>query len=155
MFRKKEAEARPDPAHLHIFSGRTCGSGRVCRAGHTHTHTQFTQVESSCVVQPLRHPGCWISIGNEQECHGDRCLVTTTPSQIQNGSYRYCCCNRDLCNANFTEAPPTADTPALRLMKPDGWDDRQTGERHSVPTNQRPCNYCCLFSSGMASPFNI
>ncbi|KAM8749003.1 bone morphogenetic protein receptor type-2-like [Acanthopagrus schlegelii] len=73
--------------------------------------------------------GCWISIGNEQECHGDRCLVTTTPSQIQNGSYRYCCCNRDLCNANFTEAPPTADTPALRLMKPDGWDDRQTAHQ--------------------------
>ncbi|XP_030285212.1 bone morphogenetic protein receptor type-2 isoform X2 [Sparus aurata] len=73
--------------------------------------------------------GCWISIGNEQECHGDRCLVTATPSQIQNGSYRYCCCNRDLCNANFTEAPPTADTPALRLMKPDGWDDRQTAHQ--------------------------
>ncbi|XP_073329711.1 bone morphogenetic protein receptor type-2-like [Pagrus major] len=73
--------------------------------------------------------GCWISVGNEQECHGDRCLVTATPSQIQNGSYRYCCCNRDLCNANFTEAPPTADTPALRLMKPDGWDDRQTAHQ--------------------------
>lgn len=70
--------------------------------------------------------GCWTHIGNQQECHGDRCLVTATPSQIQNGSYRFCCCSRDLCNANFTEAPPTADTPALKLMKTDGRDARQT-----------------------------
>ncbi|XP_054471953.1 bone morphogenetic protein receptor type-2-like [Anoplopoma fimbria] len=56
--------------------------------------------------------GCWTHTGDQQECHGDRCLVTTTPSQIQNGTYRFCCCSRDLCNANFTEAPPTADTPA-------------------------------------------
>uniref|UniRef100_A0A4W6BQJ7 receptor protein serine/threonine kinase n=1 Tax=Lates calcarifer TaxID=8187 RepID=A0A4W6BQJ7_LATCA len=58
--------------------------------------------------------GCWTYIGDQQECHGDRCLVTATPSQIQNGSYRFCCCSRDLCNTNFTEAPPTADTPPLR-----------------------------------------
>ncbi|KAG7502400.1 bone morphogenetic protein receptor type-2-like [Solea senegalensis] len=64
--------------------------------------------------------GCWIHVGDEQECLGDRCLVTATPSQIQNGSYRFCCCSRDLCNADFTEAPPTPDTPALRLMKGDG-----------------------------------
>ncbi|XP_044072109.1 bone morphogenetic protein receptor type-2-like [Siniperca chuatsi] len=70
--------------------------------------------------------GCWTHIGNQQECHGDRCLVTATPSQIQNGSYRFCCCSQDLCNANFSEAPPTADTPALRLMKTDRRDDRQT-----------------------------
>ncbi|XP_067458811.1 bone morphogenetic protein receptor type-2-like [Thunnus thynnus] len=70
--------------------------------------------------------GCWTHIGDQQECHGDRCLVTATPSQIQNGSYRFCCCSHDLCNANFTETPPTANTPALRLMKTDGRDNRQT-----------------------------
>ncbi|XP_071328645.1 bone morphogenetic protein receptor type-2-like isoform X2 [Trachinotus anak] len=70
--------------------------------------------------------GCWTHIGDQQECYGDRCLVTATPSQIQNGSYRFCCCSRDLCNANFTEALPTADTPALRLIKSGGRDDRQT-----------------------------
>ncbi|XP_037344919.2 bone morphogenetic protein receptor type-2-like isoform X2 [Pungitius pungitius] len=48
------------------------------------------------------------------------------PSQIQNGSYRFCCCSRDLCNANFTEALPTANSPALRLLKADGHSDRQT-----------------------------
>ncbi|KAG7234346.1 hypothetical protein INR49_004917 [Caranx melampygus] len=69
--------------------------------------------------------GCWTHIGDQQECHGDRCLVTATPSQIQNSSYRFCCCSRDLCNANFTEAPPTADTPALRLMKSSELDDGQ------------------------------
>uniref|UniRef100_A0A665TKI6 receptor protein serine/threonine kinase n=1 Tax=Echeneis naucrates TaxID=173247 RepID=A0A665TKI6_ECHNA len=58
--------------------------------------------------------GCWPHIGDQQECHGDRCQVTAMPSQIQNGSYRFCCCNQDLCNTNFTEAWPTADTPPLR-----------------------------------------
>ncbi|XP_056244874.1 bone morphogenetic protein receptor type-2-like [Seriola aureovittata] len=73
--------------------------------------------------------GCWTHIGDQQECHGERCLVTATPSQIQNGSYRFCCCSRDLCNANFTEAPPTADTPSLRLMKSGIHDDGQTEHR--------------------------
>lgn len=73
--------------------------------------------------------GCWTHIGNEQECHGDRCLVTATPSQIQNGSYRFCCCSQNLCNANFSEAPPTADTPALRLMKAGGGDNRETAHQ--------------------------
>ncbi|XP_035532133.1 bone morphogenetic protein receptor type-2-like [Morone saxatilis] len=70
--------------------------------------------------------GCWTYTGSQQECRGDRCLVTATPSQIQNGSYRFCCCSQNLCNANFTEPPPTADTPALRPMKTDGRDDGQT-----------------------------
>ncbi|KAM3608355.1 uncharacterized protein V6R79_023668 [Siganus canaliculatus] len=73
--------------------------------------------------------GCWTHIGNEQECHGDRCLVTATPSQIQNGSYRFCCCSHNLCNANFSEAPPTADTPALRLLKAGGGDNRETAHQ--------------------------
>ncbi|XP_029282417.1 bone morphogenetic protein receptor type-2-like [Cottoperca gobio] len=73
--------------------------------------------------------GCWTHIGNQQECHSERCLVTATPSQIQNASYRFCCCSRDLCNANFSEAPPTADTPALRLMKTDRRGDTQTGHQ--------------------------
>lgn len=73
--------------------------------------------------------GCWTHIGNQQECYGDRCLVSATPSQMQNGSYRFCCCSQDLCNTNFTEAPPTADAPALRLMKTGGRDDGQTAHQ--------------------------
>lgn len=65
--------------------------------------------------------GCWPHTGNKEECHGDRCLVKFPPPQMQNGSYRFCCCSGDLCNANFTEAPPTT----LRLLKT---DNRQTGE---------------------------
>uniref|UniRef100_A0A665TI23 receptor protein serine/threonine kinase n=1 Tax=Echeneis naucrates TaxID=173247 RepID=A0A665TI23_ECHNA len=76
--------------------------------------------------------GCWPHIGDQQECHGDRCQVTAMPSQIQNGSYRFCCCNQDLCNTNFTEAWPTADTPALRLIKSSGHGDSQTGEREET-----------------------
>uniref|UniRef100_UPI0009B38BF9 uncharacterized protein LOC109970432 n=1 Tax=Monopterus albus TaxID=43700 RepID=UPI0009B38BF9 len=33
----------------------------------------------------LLKQGCWTHIGDQQECHGDHCLVTPTPFQIQNG----------------------------------------------------------------------
>nr|XP_046259573.1 bone morphogenetic protein receptor type-2-like isoform X2 [Scatophagus argus] len=70
--------------------------------------------------------GCWTHVGDQQECRGHHCLIAATPSQNQNSSYRFCCCNQDFCNTNFTEAPPTDDTPALRLVKTDGWEGRQT-----------------------------
>lgn len=47
--------------------------------------------------------GCWTYIGDQQDCHDDRCVVTNTPSQIQNGTYRFCCCSTNMCNVNFTE----------------------------------------------------
>uniref|UniRef100_A0A3B5A5P1 Serine/threonine-protein kinase receptor n=1 Tax=Stegastes partitus TaxID=144197 RepID=A0A3B5A5P1_9TELE len=65
----------------------------------------------------LLNQGCWTHVGHQQECHGDRCvLVAVAPSQVQKANYRFCCCSRDLCNANFTEAPPTADTPETALV---------------------------------------
>ncbi|XP_075996148.1 bone morphogenetic protein receptor type-2-like isoform X2 [Genypterus blacodes] len=77
--------------------------------------------------------GCWTHIGDQQECHGDRCLVTATPSQIQNGSYRFCCCSQNLCNANFSEAPPSEDTPPLHLVKSDDRDtDAQPLQRQEI-----------------------
>ncbi|XP_062312754.1 bone morphogenetic protein receptor type-2 [Osmerus eperlanus] len=60
--------------------------------------------------------GCWTFIGDQQECHEDRCVVTTTPSQIQNGTYRFCCCSTNMCNVNFTEDfPPPSPTSAQPL----------------------------------------
>ncbi|XP_066544724.1 bone morphogenetic protein receptor type-2 [Amia ocellicauda] len=60
--------------------------------------------------------GCWAHIGDQQECHDDRCVVTTTPSQIQNGTYRFCCCSTNMCNVNFTEDfPPAIPTSVLPL----------------------------------------
>nr|XP_032655347.1 bone morphogenetic protein receptor type-2-like [Chelonoidis abingdonii] len=58
--------------------------------------------------------GCWSHIGDLQECQYEECIVTTTPSLIQNGTYRFCCCSTDLCNVNFTEnfpPPDPTDTP--------------------------------------------
>ncbi|XP_021119099.1 bone morphogenetic protein receptor type-2 [Heterocephalus glaber] len=57
--------------------------------------------------------GCWSHIGDPQECHYEECVVTTTPSSIQNGTYRFCCCSADLCNVNFTENFPPPDTTPL------------------------------------------
>ncbi|XP_036425764.1 bone morphogenetic protein receptor type-2a isoform X2 [Colossoma macropomum] len=52
--------------------------------------------------------GCWATVnGHRSECHNDHCQVTNTPSQILNGSYRFCCCSKDMCNLNFTEDFPT------------------------------------------------
>ncbi|KAF1383096.1 hypothetical protein PFLUV_G00150770 [Perca fluviatilis] len=74
-------------------------------------------------MHPVKQ-GCW---PHKQECLSDHCQVTAAASVTLNDTdYHFCCCSRDLCNANFTEPPPTADAPALRLMKPDGWDDRLT-----------------------------
>ncbi|XP_032424255.1 bone morphogenetic protein receptor type-2-like [Xiphophorus hellerii] len=68
----------------------------------------------------LLNQGCWMYVGHHQECYGDRCiLVTMAPSQMQKASYHFCCCSHDLCNSNYTEAPPTADTPTLRSMRRD------------------------------------
>uniref|UniRef100_A0A8K9XMA5 receptor protein serine/threonine kinase n=1 Tax=Oncorhynchus mykiss TaxID=8022 RepID=A0A8K9XMA5_ONCMY len=63
--------------------------------------------------------GCWTHIGDQQECHDDRCVVTTTPSQIQNGTYRFCCCSTNMCNVNFTEDfPPPSPTSAQLYPRP-------------------------------------
>uniref|UniRef100_A0A3P8Y1R6 receptor protein serine/threonine kinase n=1 Tax=Esox lucius TaxID=8010 RepID=A0A3P8Y1R6_ESOLU len=61
--------------------------------------------------------GCWTH-EDKQECHEDRCVVTTTPSQIQNGTYRFCCCSTNMCNVNFTEDfPPPSPTSAQLLYR--------------------------------------
>uniref|UniRef100_A0A8C2C1U7 Bone morphogenetic protein receptor type-2 n=1 Tax=Cyprinus carpio TaxID=7962 RepID=A0A8C2C1U7_CYPCA len=64
--------------------------------------------------------GCWTYIGDQQDCHDDRCVVTTTPSQIQNGTYRFCCCSTNMCNVNFTEnwvPSPTSTTQPQPLHR--------------------------------------
>lgn len=129
---KTTARSTVSPAPAAMDCGKREQTGKCTwssKVRHTQTHLYHNicfQILTACGFS--RSPGCWTRIGNQQECHGDRCLVTATPSQVQNGSYRFCCCSRDLCNGNFTEAPPTADTPALRLLKADGQSDRQTGE---------------------------
>ncbi|XP_029462146.1 bone morphogenetic protein receptor type-2 [Rhinatrema bivittatum] len=53
--------------------------------------------------------GCWSRVGDPLECDSDECVVTNTPSLIQNGTYRFCCCSTDMCNVNFTENFPPPD----------------------------------------------
>lgn len=68
----------------------------------------------------LLFAGCWSHIGDPQECHFEECIVTTTPSLIQNGTYRFCCCSTDLCNVNFTENfPPPDPTDTTPYSKSD------------------------------------
>uniref|UniRef100_A0A8C6TPJ2 receptor protein serine/threonine kinase n=1 Tax=Neogobius melanostomus TaxID=47308 RepID=A0A8C6TPJ2_9GOBI len=55
---------------------------------------------------------CWTP---QPDCLSDLCLVTAPPAHIHKGSYRFCCCSGDLCNAHFREAPPTAAPPVHRL----------------------------------------
>ncbi|XP_030641787.1 bone morphogenetic protein receptor type-2 isoform X2 [Chanos chanos] len=62
--------------------------------------------------------GCWTHIGDQQDCHDDRCVVTTTPSHIQNGTYRFCCCSTDMCNVNFTENWVPLPTSAQPIHPP-------------------------------------
>ncbi|KAM9486356.1 bone morphogenetic protein receptor type-2 isoform 2-T2 [Clarias gariepinus] len=62
--------------------------------------------------------GCWTYIGDQQDCHDDRCVVTNTPSQIQNGTYRFCCCSTNMCNVNFTENWVPSPTSATIHPRP-------------------------------------
>nr|XP_056717379.1 bone morphogenetic protein receptor type-2 [Euleptes europaea] len=57
--------------------------------------------------------GCWSHIGDPHDCYSEECIVTTTPSLVQNGTYRFCCCSTDLCNVNFTENFPPDPTDAM------------------------------------------
>ncbi|XP_069471614.1 bone morphogenetic protein receptor type-2 [Ambystoma mexicanum] len=59
--------------------------------------------------------GCWSKVSDPLECHYEECVVTTTPSLIQNGTYRFCCCSADMCNVNFTEnfPPPNPTDTSL------------------------------------------
>uniref|UniRef100_H9G9P4 Bone morphogenetic protein receptor type-2 n=1 Tax=Anolis carolinensis TaxID=28377 RepID=H9G9P4_ANOCA len=65
--------------------------------------------------------GCWSHIGDPQECHSEECIVTTTPSLVQNGTYRFCCCSTNLCNVNFTENFPPPDPIDATSV----WDRKQ------------------------------
>lgn len=60
----------------------------------------------------LLKQGCWTS---QPDCLSDQCLVTAPPAHIHKGSYRFCCCSRDLCNAQFREALSTAPPPVHKL----------------------------------------
>ncbi|XP_041858318.1 bone morphogenetic protein receptor type-2-like isoform X2 [Melanotaenia boesemani] len=78
----------------------------------------------------LLNQGCWTYVGNQRECRGDHCvLVSATPSQMQKANYRFCCCSHDLCNANYTEAPPTASDPALKQIQRDDRGGSQTDHK--------------------------
>ncbi|RVE58530.1 hypothetical protein OJAV_G00210130 [Oryzias javanicus] len=60
----------------------------------------------------LLKQGCWTFVGNQHECHDDGCfLATAVSSQMQKDNYRFCCCKQNLCNANYTKAPPTTTSP--------------------------------------------
>uniref|UniRef100_A0A3P9GXF4 Activin types I and II receptor domain-containing protein n=1 Tax=Oryzias latipes TaxID=8090 RepID=A0A3P9GXF4_ORYLA len=68
----------------------------------------------------LLKQGCWTFVGNQQECHDDGCfLATAISSQMQKAIYHFCCCNQDLCNTDYTKAPPTTTSPGLKPIKRD------------------------------------
>ncbi|XP_037543087.1 bone morphogenetic protein receptor type-2 [Nematolebias whitei] len=78
----------------------------------------------------LLNQGCWTHVGHQQECLGRHCILeTATPSQIHRANYHFCCCSHDLCNSDYTEAPPTADSPALKHMRKDDQDSRHKDRR--------------------------
>ncbi|KAK7938757.1 hypothetical protein WMY93_002083 [Mugilogobius chulae] len=54
---------------------------------------------------------CWTS---QPDCLSDLCLVSAPPAHIHKGTYRFCCCSRDLCNRHFREAPVTEAPPPVR-----------------------------------------
>lgn len=97
----------------------------------------------------LLFTGCWSHIGDPQECHFEECIVTTTPSLIQNGTYRFCCCSTDLCNVNFTEnfppPDPTDTTPYSKFVSLWFHGTKILGKEPSfvVLLNVKPVTFLC------------
>ncbi|TDH06489.1 hypothetical protein EPR50_G00113910 [Perca flavescens] len=80
--------------------------------------------------------GCWPPVGNEQECLSDHCQVTAAASLTLNDTdYHFCCCSRDLCNANFTEPRPPP-TP-----RPEADEARRAGRQ--TDRFKLPCKSIC------------
>ncbi|XP_068101215.1 bone morphogenetic protein receptor type-2 isoform X2 [Hyperolius riggenbachi] len=69
--------------------------------------------------------GCWSYTGEPHDCHPKACVVTATPSIIQNGTYRFCCCSADMCNVNFTENFTPPDPTDTTLLGPTSWLNRE------------------------------
>lgn len=62
--------------------------------------------------------GCWLGSDNFSVCNG-RCVVTNPPQVVNNKTLRFCCCNKDMCNMNFTDdfpSPTTAQPPRSRRL---------------------------------------
>ncbi|KAG7283069.1 hypothetical protein CRUP_012962 [Coryphaenoides rupestris] len=97
------------PGDLQENSTVRCG-----RASYCYGLWEVNKNEEVHLVQQ----GCWPHNGGLQQCHDDRCLVTTPPSQMARKEYRFCCCSRDLCNLNFTHNPlgRMATVPTLGLQ---------------------------------------
>lgn len=91
-----------------------------CKCVYPVSRTNFMLTLKKKICHLLLFLGCWSHIGDPQECHFEECIVTTTPSLIQNGTYRFCCCSTDLCNVNFTEnfppPDPTDTTPYSKFV---------------------------------------
>ncbi|CAG9856657.1 unnamed protein product [Phyllotreta striolata] len=67
--------------------------------------------------------GCWQASGKPPECERSLCTYDKEPHKSLN-STKFCCCNKDKCNLNYTdnyvptEAPPTEITPKDESLSP-------------------------------------
>ncbi|KAM9710660.1 uncharacterized protein ACNS7B_024515 [Menidia menidia] len=86
--------------------------------------------------------GCWMDAGPRPRCGAERCVLDGGGGATGGGAkgggatgggatgggakggganYSFCCCRLPLCNANYSQAPPTAAPPALsRRQQPTG-----------------------------------
>lgn len=54
--------------------------------------------------------GCWEASGKPHECERSHCIDDKKPPKAMN-STKFCCCNHDKCNLNFSDAYVPADVP--------------------------------------------
>ncbi|KAE8580228.1 hypothetical protein XENTR_v10024366 [Xenopus tropicalis] len=73
----------------------------------------------------LVRQGCWSHVSDSRDCYYEECAVTTPPPVIQNGTYRFCCCSKDMCNVNFTENFTPSDPTSASPYSPSGWLHRE------------------------------
>ncbi|KAF4111993.1 bone morphogenetic protein receptor type-2a [Onychostoma macrolepis] len=98
------------------FTEKPHGEGRVFRENSTircdhggHCFGLWVKKNNEILI---KKQGCWTNVG---ECY-DHCVVTSPPSMAKNGTLRFCCCKKDMCNLNFTEDfPPPSPTTVQPL----------------------------------------
>ncbi|KAK9972878.1 hypothetical protein ABG768_023640 [Culter alburnus] len=94
--------------------GRVFHENSTIRCSHGSHCFGFWVKKNNNEIQLVKQ-GCWTNVADHQECY-DRCVVTNPPSVALNGTTRFCCCDKDMCNLNFTEDfPPPSPTTTQPL----------------------------------------
>ncbi|XP_052870678.1 bone morphogenetic protein receptor type-2 [Anopheles cruzii] len=87
----------------------------ACSRNAPYCYSLWTFDETKNVTRVVAQ-GCWGSSDNHESCSDTECISTM---ETQNKLF-FCCCSGDICNGNFSYAPPPTTLGGLREVDPGG-----------------------------------